>query len=369
MTIALFEEILMCQAYQEDDEETRAVVIRELDKMGVARTVDEIGNIIATKGEGPYPTVCAHLDTVHQRTKDYQPYRYHMEDGDITYDAPTGIGGDDKCGIYGVLELLRALPNIRAVFFVQEECGTIGAYAIDLEIFEDSAYLIELDRRGDSDVIATLMFDDTVSEQFTADIMPVMGDAWDFADGTFTDVMILAERGVGLSAINVSCGYHNAHTAAEWISWKELCKSVAFVFDLVIALGQTIYPHEMEVCDTGYTPITWTGSRRSPFAEAPSWGMDDVAASLDDDGTELFCPFCCSKMEIDREWGLLHCLACDEIFSFEEDPICPGCESTVLEETGLHGELECFNCGLFYIWSADGELYEIPVGEIFAQSA
>jgi hypothetical protein len=34
---------------------------------------------------------------------------------------PTGIGGDDKCGVYACLELLKELPNLKAAFFVSEE--------------------------------------------------------------------------------------------------------------------------------------------------------------------------------------------------------------------------------------------------------
>ena len=36
---------------------------------------------------------------------------------------PTGIGGDDKCGVYACLELLKELPNVKAAFFVSEETG------------------------------------------------------------------------------------------------------------------------------------------------------------------------------------------------------------------------------------------------------
>jgi putative aminopeptidase FrvX len=48
---------------------------------------------------------------------------------------PTGIGGDDKCGVYACLELLKELPNLKAAFFVSEETGCHGSKKADPNFF------------------------------------------------------------------------------------------------------------------------------------------------------------------------------------------------------------------------------------------
>ena len=81
--------------------------------------IDELGNIYVTKGkisEGEfYPCVVAHTDTVHKidtinireeylkdsKGKDSFSLKAYNDNGD-----PTGIGGDDKCGVFACLQLL-----------------------------------------------------------------------------------------------------------------------------------------------------------------------------------------------------------------------------------------------------------------------
>lgn len=356
----LFEEILLTQACGTKDQEVRDIVERELSQIDdVIFYEDHIGNIIARRGEGPYPTFCCHLDTVHKITKNYVVEKHEVKqytskrrgkkksrkktyDGvqDYLYTSAQGIGGDDKCGIYGCLELMRSLRNVKAMFFVQEECGTIGARGIELSEFEDSAYLIELDRRGNSDIIMDYNFSETISPKFEEVLEQQMGDDWEQADGTFTDVMILAERGVGISAINVSCGYYKAHTKEEYISWKDLNKSIAFCFDLAQALGQDVYSHEYEDQAFGFGAQGWRVPPargdwfRTSYSRPNAWNRtwnEDFSRQEDefDDGEIIdaiegepvpYCPECgdlLSRVEVDE---IYVCYSCGEAF-FRDDGI------------------------------------------------
>jgi putative aminopeptidase FrvX len=117
---------------------------------GVTWDVDEWGNVIANKGAGAHPPcVVAHLDTVHDITgHGIVPIEHG---GRITGLDPvtmqqTGIGGDDKCGIYAALFLLRELSNCRVILTVDEEIGAVGASKLDLCHLEGVGFLLQAER-------------------------------------------------------------------------------------------------------------------------------------------------------------------------------------------------------------------------------
>ena len=120
--------------------------------------VDQFYNIYATKQTDDsinyFPCVVAHTDTVHtidsinvveEQLPNAQKeiklsLKAYNNDGE-----PTGIGGDDKCGVYGCLELLNELPNLKAAFFVAEETGCKGSFNADPEFFTNVGYVIQFD--------------------------------------------------------------------------------------------------------------------------------------------------------------------------------------------------------------------------------
>ena len=63
---------------------------------------------------------------------------------------PTGIGGDNKCGVFACLELLKELPNLKVAFFVSEETGCHGSRAADEKFFSNVGYCIQFDAPGNS---------------------------------------------------------------------------------------------------------------------------------------------------------------------------------------------------------------------------
>ena len=364
MSMELFEEILYAQSFEAKDDEVRQIVIRELNNTHIKWHEDDIGNIICTKGEGPYPTFCCHLDTVHKIVSQYEvQYYYNEQNGDKIYTSPTGVGGDDKCGIYGCLQLLQALPHVKAIFFVQEECGVVGAHHLDMNMeLGDCAYLVELDRKGDSDVIKGIFFDDTISEEFEKAILPVMGKDWSFAEGTFTDVMILAEEGSGLSTINVSCGYYNAHTAQELVSWQDLQKCIAFCYDLATSLGQTVYPHETESYAI-QSQWNWkSGTLQKPIFLNKKCTYEDDIWDWDEEDTwctssSIRCSFCDHFLTYWNKEELI-CFQCHESFFTNVNPICPDCEQSFLVEGDFLDDMVCLLCDAEFIQAVDGALYK-----------
>ena len=90
---------------------------------------DKLGNIYVTKGtvgEGEYyPCVVAHTDTVHQidTINIREEYLKDSKGNDSfslkaynDFGEPTGIGGDDKCGVFACLQLLEEFEVLKAAF-------------------------------------------------------------------------------------------------------------------------------------------------------------------------------------------------------------------------------------------------------------
>ena len=157
--------------------------------------------------EGKVP-VClvAHLDTVHKEL----PSVFVEETDRIS--SPQGIGGDDRCGVYAILQIVKKL-NCSVLFCCDEEVGGIGAITFSqssLAKQADFKYMIELDRKGKEDAV----FYDCDNPEFTEFITSFGPWREDF--GSFTDICEVAPA-VGCSAVNLSVGYYDQHTIKEYV--------------------------------------------------------------------------------------------------------------------------------------------------------
>ena len=100
--------------------------------------------------KGTFPVLLvAHMDTVHEEC--VQKIKYT---GAIM-SSPQGIGGDDRCGIYAILQIIKEY-HCSVLFTEDEEKGCIGAekFAVsDYIVNNDINYIIEIDRRGTNDCV------------------------------------------------------------------------------------------------------------------------------------------------------------------------------------------------------------------------
>ena len=214
-------------------------------------TYDVVGNIIVEKGRAThYPCIVAHLDTVHDIVPDFKIMKTTTGDGHLVWyakngNAKTGIGGDDKCGIFAVLHALETLKTVKAVFFTGEERGCVGSSAIALDILDDAGYIIQLDRWGRSDFICKDHTTSFVSEDFQNKIS-ALKEKYGYRDesGLVTDSVKLFRRGIGVSCINLSCGYYQHHSDSEKIDLHQLWNATMFAMDMIKKLGCKEYPHK-----------------------------------------------------------------------------------------------------------------------------
>jgi len=233
--LRLFEKILTIPSVSHEEYRMFHFIENFLVKEKINYEVKE-GNIIATKRnkDGFLPGICCHMDTVHKIKKNPLPVEKFKKDGSWIYTSKYGIGGDDKCGIFICLSMLKKFGNIKAFFFSNEEVGMQGSYSLDLEEFKDISYLIEADRKGNSDIITQHFGESLISENFYNYIENIRKKyGYEHTEGIGTDVSSLVEKGLNLSVINVSCGFYNPHTLQEYIILKDVYKAMDFIEDVI----------------------------------------------------------------------------------------------------------------------------------------
>lgn len=197
---------------------------------------DKSGNLLVTKGVSEtYPCLASHIDQVQKNhSKDFTCVV--VGDQVIGWSCKSqsqqGLGADDKNGIFVCLECLRMYDVMKCAFFVGEEVGCVGSNAVDLGFFKDCRFIVEPDRMNGHDLITSMFVGGVCSEDF---IKAIGADAYGYkeAEGSITDVGELVERGVGISCLNLSCGYYGAHTDHEITVLSELRNCLDFVCHIV----------------------------------------------------------------------------------------------------------------------------------------
>jgi hypothetical protein len=246
--------------------------------------VDQDGFLYA-KGTVPVLLV-AHMDTVHrQKCKTI----VHV---DNKLSSPQGIGGDDRCGVFIIMNLVKEL-HCSVLLCEDEEKGCIGASKFKRATYKDAEgneqryiknldvnYMVEFDRRGKNDAV----FYHCGNEEFI-DFIEDMTN-FKFANGSMSDISALMEE-ANLSAVNLSCGYYNAHTTCEYVIYDEMMDTV----DAATALIK-------EKCDKPFVyvkkktsmPPSWQNFNNSHKSYTPGYAKgyekDEYYGSLFDSPAE-----------------------------------------------------------------------------------
>ncbi len=204
------------------------------------------GNYYMTKGASKtYPCVVAHVDTVHKITGhgiSLVTFGNKVTGFDGIDMEQTGIGGDDKCGIYAALHCMEALPACKAAFFVDEEVGCKGSKHCYMKFFKDCRFVLQADRRGNADFVNDI-FGPLSSTRFQRDVLPIITEfGYKFHDGMMTDVEALRDAKIGISVANMSAGYYNPHSVREYIDLDDL-ENVCLMMEKICKTMVRSYPY------------------------------------------------------------------------------------------------------------------------------
>jgi tripeptide aminopeptidase len=243
-----------------------------LDKEGIPYVVDDMMNVYATKtSEGYedklYPCMVAHTDTVHRFEneiivrEEMLPNRQKQSKLSLkAYNQngkPVGIGGDDKCGVYGALVSLRDLPHVKGAFFVSEETGCWGSKEASPEFFSDVAYAIQLDAPSNymvTEVCSGIRLFDRNSDfyRIADEVLTESFEYHEFMIHPYTDVSQLKKK-FDFSCINFSCGYYNYHTVHEYVVIEDLQTAIHTAHKMIDRLGYVKQEYGPQG-HTGYIP-------------------------------------------------------------------------------------------------------------------
>lgn len=202
--------------------------------------INEEGFLYA-KGTVPVLLV-AHMDTVHKQ----QCKTIVNENGRIS--SPQGIGGDDRCGVFIIMNLVTEL-NCSVLLCEDEEIGIQGAKKFAMTDYInnlDVNYMIEFDRKGSEDAV----FYSCDNKDFTKFVT----DATDYkvAQGSYSDISVLMPA-AKLAGVNLSCGYYNPHTTTEYVVYSDMMRTI----DAAIALIGTECESHFNYVPKMYAPPSW----------------------------------------------------------------------------------------------------------------
>ena len=213
--------------------------------------INEDGFLYA-KGDIPVLLV-AHMDTVHKE-RCLNVIRVGNK-----FSSPQGIGGDDRCGIFIIANLIKKY-HCSVLLLEDEEIGTIGArkftktdYINNLDV----NFMIEFDRKGNNDAV----FYSCDNKDFTNHVLDNTG--YKFAIGSWTDISVLMPASK-LCGVNLSCGYYNPHTLDEYVNYDEMLDTISAAEGLIMA-----------ECEKPFEYVAKTYQSSNYSSNFRSYGSDD----------------------------------------------------------------------------------------------
>lgn len=228
----------------------------------ISNYTDSYGNVYATKKSGEvdsdfyYPCVISHTDTVHGlgciNIREEELPNAQGEDklslkAYDNYGNPTGIGGDDKCGVFACLTLLKELPYLKAAFFVSEETGCHGSKNADKSFFFDVGYAIQFDAPENwmitEKCFGQVLFDrDTDFFKSCDDVLKnrMVNEDMQYMVHPYTDVYALRSQ-FDFSCINFSIGYYDYHSPNEYVVVEDVFNGIQMGKEIIEKLGNKLH--------------------------------------------------------------------------------------------------------------------------------
>lgn len=108
--------------------------------------------------------------------------------------------------------------------------------------FTDCRFVVECDRKGDSDMVTDINGTALCSRDFITKAQ-LRRHGYKTTHGLFTDVYALKRKGLGVSCVNLSCGYYEPHTDHEYTVIADLLKCQRLVKH-IIRTHKTVSSHE-----------------------------------------------------------------------------------------------------------------------------
>jgi putative aminopeptidase FrvX len=271
--LELLKNVLSVPTVTYQEERMVAFLVNWLTENNIEHFVDEHNNVYATKQESTelsedfyFPCVISHTDTVHgietinineemllNAQKELKlSYKAYNDEGN-----PTGIGGDDKCGVFACLSLLKELPYLKAAFFVSEETGCHGSLRASDDFFKNVGYGIQFDAPENwmitEKCFGQVLFDRNTEFFTSCDkvLTEGMKEEMRYMVHPYTDVYALRTK-FDFSCINFSIGYYNYHTRHEYVVVEDVFNGIDMGKKMIESLGYKLHYKELVKSKNSY---------------------------------------------------------------------------------------------------------------------
>jgi len=271
--LELLKNVLSVPTVTYHEERMVAFLVNWLTENNIEHFVDEHNNVYATKQESfllpenfYFPCVISHTDTVHgiesinireemllNAQKELKlSYKAYNDEGN-----PTGIGGDDKCGVFACLSLLKELPYLKAAFFVSEETGCHGSLKASDDFFKNVGYGIQFDAPENwmitEKCFGQVLFDRNTEFFTSCDkvLTEGMKEEMRYMVHPYTDVYALRTK-FDFSCINFSIGYYNYHTIHEYVVVEDVFNGIDMGRKMIESLGYKLHYKELVKSKNSY---------------------------------------------------------------------------------------------------------------------
>ena len=281
MNLELLKDVLSIPSISGKENLIRDYIIEFAQNNDIEFEVDSKGNVYLTKGKDRmtlgeyYPCVVSHIDTVHRSHIELIEKNIRLDivdkgNGDLIAYNPltelqTGIGGDDKCGVFVCLSLFLELDILKGAFFVEEEIGMLGSKEADPKFFKNVGYAIQFDAPSANWITEVCSGVKIFDPEFKNKIKTVLseGGYTKFSNDPFTDVNQLSQK-FDFNCLNLGCGYYEQHRDSEYVVVDEVMKSLHMGIKLIHHLGvadylrndiETTTHHINDEVNTGFTTM------------------------------------------------------------------------------------------------------------------
>jgi di/tripeptidase len=299
MNLDFLKEVLSLPSISGDESMVRDYIIEYAKTNGIEYYTDKKGNLYLTKGmldstDEYFPCVVSHMDTVHRSHRNLieNKVRLTIKEHNLSWltahhpetDKQTGIGGDDKCGVYVCLELFNNFDKLKGAFFVEEEIGMLGSKESDDRFFENVGYAIQFDAPSSNWITEVCSGVKLFDEDFKTEIKGVLNESGynNFSIDPFTDVNQLAKK-YDFNCLNLGCGYYRQHSDSEYVIISEVEDSLRAGVELINKLGVTKYVHKKTVVK----PIVNETYKNGLSSQFDEFDEDPFVDEFDEIGAEV----------------------------------------------------------------------------------
>ena len=260
MTKTFLKSVLEVPSLSKKEQCMKSFILDFAIKNNITYKEDSYGNIYLFKGvlkQGEFrPCVVAHMDTVQTAQEYFITKKQKLQVIESINDygnifildnlLPMGIGGDDKAGVAIALDIISQKDKIMGAFFVEEEIGCRGAKNLDINMFNDVAYVMEFDAPSDNWISRVSWGVHLFNDCFYGKIKPLLKKYRQTRinyDDPFTDIQEIKKK-IPVNCINIFAGYQKQHTNFEFVVIEHAQKAAHLGIDLIDVLGNNISRYE-----------------------------------------------------------------------------------------------------------------------------